>query len=104
MLKGILPIPEDDQWKLFILIIREIAIEKNISQDQIAESTGYHPSNVSRFFKHKYAPTLQMFLKYCRAVGVNLFIESKDSDTDFNQLFEKAMTELGRRPGNLPKN
>lgn len=104
MEKGVIPIPEDEQWKLFILILREIANEKNISQEQIAEITGYQPSNISRFFSMKYSPTLPVFLKICKAVGVNLFIESKDSDTDFNQLFEKAMTQLGRRPQNLPKN
>jgi len=76
--KRILSIPEDEQWKIIIHNLREIAIEKNISQDQIAKLTGFHPSNVSRFFRHKYAPTLHVFLKYCKAIGVNIFIESKD--------------------------
>jgi len=102
--QGLLPIPEDEQWKLFILIIREIANEKQISQIEISRRTGLQPSNVARLFAMKYSPTLQMFLKICRAVGINLFLESKDSDSDFNQLFERAMTELGRRPENLPKN
>lgn len=104
MQKGVMPIPEDEQWKLFILIIREIAQEKNILFDDIAIYTGLHPSNVSRFFSMKYSPTLPVFLKICKAVGINLFLESKDSKTDFNQLFEKAMIELGRRPNKLPKN
>lgn len=102
--QGILSIPEDEQWKLFILILREIANEKKISQEEIAKRTGLHQSNVARLFSMKYSPTLQMFLKICRAVEINLFIESKDSESDFNQLFEKAMSELGRRVNNLPKN
>ena len=102
--QGILPIPEDEQWKLFNLIIRQIATEKGISHAEISKRTGLHPSNVTRLFTMRYSPTLQMFLKICRAVEINLFLESKDSDSDFNQLFERAMTELGRRPQNLPKN
>lgn len=102
--QGVIPIPQDEQWKLFILIIREIAAEKKISQAEISKRTGLHPSNVARLFTMKYSPTLSMFLKICRAVEVNLFLESKDSDSDFNQLFERAMSELGRRPQNLPKN
>jgi transcriptional regulator with XRE-family HTH domain len=104
MNKGVLPIPEDEQWKLFILILQEIANEKKITQLEIARRTGLAHSNVNRLFTLKYTPSLAMFLKICRAVGVNIFIESKDSDTDFNQLFERAMTELGRRPDRLPKN
>lgn len=104
MNKGVLPIPEDEQWKLFILILAEVAKDKKITQLEIANRTGLHPSNVNRFFSMKYAPTLPLFLKMCRAVGVNLFLDNKDSDTDFNQLFEKAMAELGRRPDMLPKN
>jgi transcriptional regulator with XRE-family HTH domain len=102
--QGILPIQEDEQWKLFILILREIATEKKISQEEIAKRTGLHQSNISRLFAMKYSPTLKVFLKACRAVEINLFIESKDSESDINQLFETAMSELGRRGNKLFKN
>lgn len=104
MEKGVLPIPEEDQWKLFILILREIAREKKLSTYDIATRMGIAQPNVQRIFSLKYTPGLPVFLKLCRAIEVNLFIESKDSDSDFNQLFEKAMEELGRRPDKLPKN
>lgn len=38
------------------------------------------------------------------AIGVNFYFEDRESQVDFNALFEQAMTELGRRPDKLPKN
>ena len=104
MQKGVLPIPEEDQWKLFILILREIAREKKLSTYDIATRMGIAQPNVQRIFSLKYTPGLPIFLKLCKAVEVNLFIESKDSMSDFNQLFEQAMEELGRRPERMSKN
>lgn len=95
---------QDEQWKLLVLILKEIADSKGISQNQIAESTGLLQSNVSRFFSLKYKPTLPTFLIIAKSVKVNFFFEDQESKTDLNQAFEKAMTELGRRPNNLSKN
>lgn len=91
-------------WKVFVLLLKQIAIDQGISQQQIAERTGLQQSNVSRIFSLKYCPRLDLLLDIAEAIGVNFFIESKNSTTDLNKIFEKAMTELGRRPDNLPKN
>lgn len=94
----------EQQWKLLVLMLKEIADKKQISQLEIAEKSGLIPSNVSRFFALKYCPNLNTFLLIAKSVGVNFFFEDKDSITDLSVIFERAMTELGRRPNNLPTN
>lgn len=96
--------PNEQAWRLLVLLLKGIATEKGITQTKIAEMTGLHQSNVARFFGLKYCPKLDLFLIIAKAVGVNFFFDSTDSDVDFNQLMEQAMTELGRRPDRLPKN
>lgn len=95
---------QNEQWKLLVLILKEIAEAKGVSQIEIAEKSELLQSNISRFFSLKYKPTLDTFLQVAKAVNVNFFFEDKDATTDLNLAFEKAMTELGRRPDNLPKN
>ncbi|WP_372775665.1 helix-turn-helix domain-containing protein [Mangrovibacterium sp.] len=96
--------PHQDTWKALVLFLAEIAKSKSITQEVIAERTGLQRSNVSRMFQLRYCPSLDNWLKILKAVEVNIFFEDRDSKTDLNLLFEKAMTELGRRPENIPKN
>ena len=91
-------------WQILVYFLRKIAEEKGISQGEIARRTDLHRSNVNRFFALDVTPTLSTFLKIAGAIGVNFYFEDKDGTTELNELFEKAMTELGRRPGKLPKN
>lgn len=95
---------QNEQWKLLVLLLKEIAEAKGVSQIEIAEKSELLQSNISRFFSLKYKPTLDTFLQVAKAVNVNFFFEDKDATTDLNLAFEKAMTELGRRPDKLPKN
>ena len=95
---------QNEQWKLLVLILKEIAESKGISQIEIEERSGLIQSNISRFFSLKFKPTLDTFLQVAKAVNVNFFFEDKDSKTDLNKAFERAMTELGRRAKNLPQN
>ncbi len=95
---------QNEQWMLLVLLLKEIAEEKGITQNQIAEQTGMIQSAVSRFFSLKFKPTIDTFLQVSKAIKVNFFFEDKDSKTDLNKCFEKAMEELGRRVNKLPKN
>lgn len=95
---------KNEQWKLLVFILKEIAIQKNISQIQIAEATGLARPTISRFFLAKYKPNLDLFLEIAKAIKVNFFFEDQDSKSDLNEAFEKAMENLGRRPNKLPKN
>lgn len=95
---------ENGQWQLLVLLLKEIADQKNITQQEIADDTGLLQSNVSRFFSLKYKPTLDTFLQVAKAVKVNFFFKDKEGTSDLNKAFEKAMAALGRRPDQLPKN
>lgn len=95
---------QNEQWKLLVLLLKEIAQSKNITQDEIADVTGMHQSSVARFFSLKYKPTLDTFLQIARAIKVNFFFEDPENKTDLNQAFESAMEQLGRRSDKLPKN
>ena len=95
---------KNEQWMLLVLLLKEIAEEKGITQNQIAEQTGLIQSAVSRFFSLKFNPTLDTFLQVSKAIQVNFFFEDQESKTDLNKCFEKAMEQLGRRVDRLPKN
>ena len=95
---------QNEHWKVLVLLLKEIADQKGISQNEISEKTGMLQSAVSRFFSLKFKPTLDTFLQVAQALKVNFFFEDQEGKTDLNIAFEKAMTELGRRPENLPKN
>jgi transcriptional regulator with XRE-family HTH domain len=92
------------EWQLFVLMLKEIATEKGITQEIIAQRSGLIQSNVSRIFALKYKPTLDTFLQVAKAVGVNFYFEDKENKTDLNVCFERAMESLGRRPDKLTKN
>lgn len=68
---------ENEQWKLLVLILKEIAENKGISHQQIADETGLVRSNVTRFLGGKYNPSLGMFIKVAKALDVNLKLEDK---------------------------
>lgn len=90
----------DNQWKILVLLLQQIAEQKGLTQQQIAEKAQMHQSHISRFFALKYAPNMDTFLKVSKAIKVNLFFEDQDSNTDLNL----AMEQLGRRVEKLPKN
>jgi len=94
----------ENTWKVFVLLLKHIAEKKGISQNDIAGKTGFAQSHIARMFSLKFSPSLKNFLAIAQSIGVNFFVEDKESDTDLSQAFEKAMTELGLRPNKLPKN
>ncbi len=94
----------NEHWKVLVLLLKEIADNKGITQLEISERTGMLQSAVSRFFSLKFKPTLETFLQVAQALKINFFFEDQEEKTDLNIAFEKAMMELGRRPNNLPKN
>ena len=95
---------KNEHWKVLVLLLKEIADQKGISQNEISEKTGMLQSAVSRFFSLKFKPTLDTFLQVAQAVKVNFFFEDQENETDLNIAFEKAMEQLGRRPDKLHRN
>lgn len=94
----------ENSWKVLVLMLKNIAEAKGITQEEIAVKSGLLQSNISRVFSLRYCPTLQTFLAIATAIEVNFFFEDKESKTELNIMLERAMTELGRRPDKLPKN
>ena len=95
---------DNEQWMLLVLLLKEIAGQKSISINEIAEKANMEQSSVSRFFSLKFKPTLHTFLEIAKAIEVNFFFEDKESKTDLNLSMERAMEALGRRIEKLPKN
>lgn len=94
----------ENQWKMLVLLLQQIAEQKGLTQQEIAEKSEMHQSHVSRFFALKYSPDIRTFLKVAKAIEVNFFFEDRESKTNLNLAMEKAMEELGRRVDKLPKN
>lgn len=94
----------DETWKVLVLSLKYMAEYKGIRQETIAARTGFTQSNISRIFALKYCPTLQTFLSIATAIEINFFFQDRESKSELNVMFEKAITELGRRPNKLPKN
>lgn len=94
----------ENQWKILVLLLQQIAEQKGLTQQEIAQKSEMHQSHVSRFFALKYSPDIRTFLKVAQAIEVNFFFEDRESKTVLNLAMEKAMEELGRRVEKLPKN
>jgi DNA-binding phage protein len=94
----------EEHWMLLVLLLKEVADQRGISQEQLAEMSGLKQSNISRMFSLKYCPNLRTYLRVSKALQLNVFFETRDADDDLTQAFERAMSALGRRPDDLPKN
>lgn len=78
---------QNEQWKLLVLLLKEIADSKGISQIQISEIAQIEQSTVSRMFGLKFKPTIDTFLQVAKAINVNFFFEDKDDKADMNVVF-----------------
>lgn len=72
----------EQQWSALVLLLKNIAREKGITREQIAEKTGMKASSISRIFSRRYRVTLANFIAIAQAVGVNFYLEDQDSKTD----------------------
>jgi len=68
--------------KLLLNYIRQQMSDKSITQEMLAEKTGFTQSNISRMLNSKYSPSIDNFLILCDAVNCYVFIIDKDSDED----------------------
>jgi transcriptional regulator with XRE-family HTH domain len=62
-------------WESLVIQLRQIAEEKRITQEMIADKTGMLQSNISRIFSLKYVPTLQTIVLIASAIDVELTLE-----------------------------
>ena len=62
----------DNHWQALVILLKDTAKEKGITQKVIAERTGITQQAISRMFKLRHPPTLKTFVAVARAIGVNL--------------------------------
>lgn len=75
--------------KFIMNLLKEIAEKKSITQEDIAQKTGFTQSNISRMFAGKYSPKIDNVLALCNAIGVNIFIQDKDGDEILSKIINK---------------
>ena len=69
----------EQHWQVLVLLLKNIAAEKGITREQISDKTGMKASSISRIFSLRYRVTLANYVSIAQAIGVNLFIDDKDS-------------------------
>lgn len=94
----------EQDWQVLVLLLKEVAKERNINQEQLADMTDLKQSSISRLFGLKFCPNMRTYLAVAKALELNVFFEPRDSKTDLSLAFERAMDELGRRSDALSKN
>ena len=73
--------------------LSDVASQKNITQQQIAEKTGFTRSNVCRMLSGRYSPSIDNFIKLTEAIDVYFFIIDKDAD---DELVETMKNRWGK--------
>ena len=81
----------EQHWQVLVLLLKNIAAEKGITREQISDKTGMKASSISRIFSLRYRVTLANYVSIAQAIGVNLFIDDKDS-----KAVEDAEEALGK--------
>jgi transcriptional regulator with XRE-family HTH domain len=61
-----------EEMRMLLNILKEQAKAKGITEQQIADKTGFIQSNVNRMFAGKYSPLLDNFLELADAVGYHI--------------------------------
>jgi transcriptional regulator with XRE-family HTH domain len=61
-----------EEMRRLLSTLKEKAKEKGITEQQIADKTGFIQSNVNRMFAGKYSPLLDNFLELADAVGYHI--------------------------------
>lgn len=61
-----------NDWKEIVTDLKQVAKEKNISINALAELTGMRQSNISRIFSLKYTPKLETVCIIADALNVTI--------------------------------
>lgn len=62
------------QAAVIVRLLFNLAQQKGITQNEIAEKTGFKQSHISRMFAGEYPPKLHHLLKVADAIGIYLEI------------------------------
>lgn len=67
-----------EHWKVLVSHLSDVATQKGLTIQEIANRCGYARSNVSRIFGHKYVPKLDTYLKIAEAIGIIIDVNDID--------------------------
>lgn len=65
----------ENNWRDLILKLREIAKEKNMTQQDLADVTGFKQQYISRMFVLQNSPSIENAMKIASALGVSIVIK-----------------------------
>jgi transcriptional regulator with XRE-family HTH domain len=68
--------------KMLCQYLYQLAKEKGITQEEIAEKTGFTRNNVSRMLSGRYSPSLDNFIRLAEAIDSYFFVIDKEADDD----------------------
>lgn len=66
---------QSDDWKEIVTQLRDISIEKGITQDMIAYKSGMLQSSVSRIFALQFIPKLSTIISIAKALEVDIIVK-----------------------------
>lgn len=81
---------------LLLQYLSQKAREKGITQEQIAEKTGFTQNNVSRMLQGRYSPSLDNFMRLAEAVGAYFFVIDKEQDDELVDTMKKRWQKPGQ--------
>jgi len=67
--------------RMLLRFLHQEAKNKGITQEQIAERSGFIKSNVNRMLNYRYSPTLENFLILAESIGVRIELHSETDAT-----------------------
>ena len=82
---------EEKKWKILILLLKQIAKEKKITQQQIADKTNLYRSHINAILNLRVTPRFDLFVKIAAAVGIIFTLKTEDGEKiDFKRLIRLA--------------
>lgn len=77
--------------------LADVAKEKGITNELIANRTGFKPSNVSRMLAGIYSPSLDNYMRLAEAVGVYFFvIDKEEKDDELVKMMKERWGKMGK--------
>lgn len=85
-----------NDWKLLVLMLKEILAEKSINYEEVEKLTGVKSTNISRLLNEnfKHTPNLRTFLTVADAAGVKLTFVDDQKTVDLQEVFKTANIKL----------
>lgn len=74
--------------------LHKLAKEKGITQEVIAQRTGFSSNNVNRMLQGRYSPTLDNFIRLAEAIDCYFFVIDKNAEEDTTELMRNRWGKM----------